>query len=138
MAKVTAEQKRAMLEAELKGQPEIAADDDHGAGAGLSLKVAETGAFESVLAKAAESPAVVDVQRPAEIDEGLDKQIHDAEKRLRSLKVRRAVGPGQRKLKPGQEVIVKDDGRVYIREVLKGEKSTGEIVRDTCIEYEPN
>lgn len=129
---ISAEQKQAMLAAELAGQPAIAADNDNGSGAAPRVAVNATGTFETKL-----SQRVEDVRRDEQQEHALDQEIEQLQKALRMAKVRRATQPGMRKLKGNQEISERGN-KLAIRDTLIGDKSRGEVIRYTNIEHEPN
>jgi hypothetical protein len=133
MAKsISAEQKQAMLAAELAGQPDIAADNDNGAGAAPRVAVMATGTFETKL-----SQRVEDVRRDEQMEHELDAEIVELQRKLRMAKVRKATQPGARKLRGNQEISERNN-KLAVRDTLIGDKSRGEIIRYTNIEHEPN
>jgi hypothetical protein len=129
---ITAEQKKAMLAAELAGQPALAAENDNGAGAAPRVAVQPTGSFETKLTQRVE-----DVRRDEQLEHKLDQEIETLQKQLRMAKIRKATQPGARKLKGNQEISERNN-KLAVRDTLIGDKSRGEITRYTNIEYEPN
>jgi hypothetical protein len=129
---ISAEQKKAMLAAELAGQPAIAAENDNGAGAAPRVAVNATGTFDQKLTQRIE-----DVRRDEQQEHALDQEIEQLQKQLRMAKVRKATQPGARKLKGNQEISERNN-KLAVRDTLIGDKSRGEIIRYTNIEYEPN
>lgn len=129
---ISAEQKKAMLAQELAGQPAIASDTDDGSGASLRVAVQPTGSFEQKL-----SARVEDVRRDEQQEHELDQEIEALQKQLRMAKMRKAVQPGQRKLKGNQEISERGN-KLAVRDTLIGDKSRGEVIRYTNIEFEPN